>query len=377
MLSFIGSLIRLVGALARESSSSGGVYSALFIGQCVGALAQPMFVNIVAYISMLWFPESERDLATTIGSMFSPLGNALGQILPPALVSQSDDGTVTGMSSLQGVECALCAVSLVLVFLFFQSEPPTPPSAVALNRNLIESSVTGKNENVSEESTDHYASFKNELMLLFTDRNFVILFTVFSLGLGLFNALLTLLYQFIQPYGYSNDDAGNFGAAFIVAGLVGAAFAGWLLNKYKRYNLTLKVYIVLVVTAILVFVCELKANNLTALLVAFVYLGFTMLPLLPIFMETCAETTFPVSEDVSVGALLVGTYFEKHDCCRFICGVFQSCFLPFFFVHSRWKYFWGGIHLCTAGFDSAALARTSTFGPGESSVTRYVSNFSF
>lgn len=305
-LSFFGSLIRLFGALAYNSSTSGGIYSALFIGQCISALAQPMFINIVAYISMLWFPESERDFATTIGSMFSPLGNALGQILPPAFVSQSDDGSIVGMSGLQGVECALCAVSLLLVIIFFQSEPPTPPSTVALNRSLIESNVEVNNDNSTPESADHYSSFKQELTMLFTDRNFVILFTVFSLGLGLFNALLTLLFQFIQPYGYSNDDAGNFGAAFIVAGLIGSALAGWILNKYKRYNLTLKVYIVLVVTAILVFVCELSANNLVPLLIAFIYLGATMLPLLPIFMETCAETTYPVSEDVSVGALLVG-----------------------------------------------------------------------
>lgn len=309
MLSFVGSLIRLIGALARDSSSSAGIYSALFIGQCISALAQPMFVNIVAYISMLWFPEAERDLATTIGSMFSPLGNALGQVLPPALVSEQD-GTISGMSALQGVECVLCAVSLLLVVVFFQSEPPTPPSAVALNRSMIQSSTdvgdAKKSTSAPSDASDHYGSFQKELKLLFTDRNFVILFTVFSLGLGLFNALLTLLYQFIQPYGYSNDDAGNFGAAFIVSGLIGSALAGWILNKYKRYNLTLKIYIVLVVTAILVFVCELSADNLNALLISFVYLGFTMLPLLPIFMETCAETTYPVSEDVSVGALLVG-----------------------------------------------------------------------
>jgi Na+/melibiose symporter-like transporter len=198
--------------------------------------------------------------------------------------------------------------------LFFQSEPPSPPSAVALNRkNLIDSSNNNNTQegdkgekSDNQSSSDHYASFKQELTVLFTDRNFVILFTVFSLGLGLFNALLTLLFQFIQPYGYSNDDAGNFGAAFIVAGLIGSALAGWILNKYKRYNLTLKVYIVLVVTAILVFVCELSSDNLAALLISFIYLGFTMLTLLPIFMETCAETTYPVSEDVSVGALLVG-----------------------------------------------------------------------
>ena len=27
-----------------------------------------------------WFPVSERDLAVTVGSLFNPLGNAVGQV---------------------------------------------------------------------------------------------------------------------------------------------------------------------------------------------------------------------------------------------------------------------------------------------------------
>ena len=40
--------------------------------------------------------------------------------------------------------------------------------------------------------------------------------------MGFFNSLLTLLNQIIAPHGYSNDDAGTFGAVFIGLGLVGA-----------------------------------------------------------------------------------------------------------------------------------------------------------
>ena len=32
---------------------------------------------------------------------------------------------------------------------------------------------------------------------------------VFSIGMGTFNAIMVLLYQMIEDYGYSNDDAGS------------------------------------------------------------------------------------------------------------------------------------------------------------------------
>jgi FLVCR family MFS transporter 7 len=61
---------------------------------------------------------------------------------------------------------------------------------------------------------------------LLRNKHYLILLLAFSVGLGMFNALITLLYQLVEPRGYSNDQAGYFGAVLISAGLVGAAFTG-------------------------------------------------------------------------------------------------------------------------------------------------------
>lgn len=61
---------------------------------------------------------------------------------------------------------------------------------------------------------------------LLRDRNFLILLFGFSVGLGVFNALLTLIAQLVQPCGYDSSDAGLFGGVLIGAGLLGAAIAG-------------------------------------------------------------------------------------------------------------------------------------------------------
>jgi predicted MFS family arabinose efflux permease len=51
------------------------------------------------------------------------------------------------------------------------------------------------------------------------------------------------LTQIVTPYGVSVDDAGYLGAAFIVAGLVGAFATGIFIDKTRRHKLILKTFV--------------------------------------------------------------------------------------------------------------------------------------
>jgi FLVCR family MFS transporter 7 len=151
-----------------------------------------------------------------------------------------------------------------------------------------------------------FADFKEEFLLLWNNKDYLILFTVFSIGAGFFNAIVTLLNQIVAPFGYSNDDAGTFGAVFILAGLVGAAIIGKIMEKTKAYKTVLRVGITLYVLTTIFTLLMLFSNNFWPLTVAWGLLGMFVLPLLPVVMENCAETTYPVSEEVSMGILFTG-----------------------------------------------------------------------
>jgi FLVCR family MFS transporter 7 len=71
-----------------------------------------------------------------------------------------------------------------------------------------------------------FVALRADLNKLFSDKNYVVLFVAFSVGLGVFNTLMTLINQLVAPHGYSNDDAGTFGAVLIVTGLIGAGVVG-------------------------------------------------------------------------------------------------------------------------------------------------------
>lgn len=90
-LTTIGTIIRYIAALSNKSLGDGNTYILMFLGQSCSALAQPMFLNSPSSVASTWFAVNERDISTTIGSMFSPIGNAVGQLLPVAFVSESSE----------------------------------------------------------------------------------------------------------------------------------------------------------------------------------------------------------------------------------------------------------------------------------------------
>lgn len=68
-------------------------------------------------------------MATTIASLFNPLGNAFGQVLPAIFVTQQDSsGHISGMTNLLIAEAVICFLSLAAAYVYFQEKPPTPPS---------------------------------------------------------------------------------------------------------------------------------------------------------------------------------------------------------------------------------------------------------
>jgi MFS family permease len=130
-LTVAGALLRYIAALNDGHNSHATTYFLMLLGQSLGALAQPIFLGYPAALASIWFSVEERDIATTIGAMFSPIGNAVGQLVPVMIVDQSGDddgGTIHGMTDLMLVELIICIVPLILCFLLFKDAPLTPPS---------------------------------------------------------------------------------------------------------------------------------------------------------------------------------------------------------------------------------------------------------
>jgi hypothetical protein len=150
---------------------------------------------------------------------------------------------------------------------------------------------------------------QRELWVLFTNRDYVILFFAFTVIVGILNGLLPLFNQMLGPHGYSNADAGTMAAVIIVVGLIGAIVGGVIMEKTRAYRTIMKVYVVTTGAVGLLFYTMMIPDNFWPLIVSAALLGFFALPILPIMMEVCAESTYPIPEEVSTGMLHNGANF--------------------------------------------------------------------
>lgn len=129
----VGAFFRFIGVYVRNSVGGTSAYVMVFIGTAIVAIVQPIYINFPPTVSAIWFPVAERDIATAIGSMSNPVGNAIGTLIPVFIVyrNSSDDdkgSSIQGMSTLMLVEFLAVLVPLIVAWFSLMDSPPTPPS---------------------------------------------------------------------------------------------------------------------------------------------------------------------------------------------------------------------------------------------------------
>lgn len=362
----VGAALNAISAWMRYGacfiSSPHTSFALLLVGQCVGGVAQPIFTNLPSRIAGDWFPVTERDLGTVAGAMSNPLGNAVGSVVPSLLVNGPDD-----IPLLMIIQAGWSTALAVGVLLFVRDRPPTPPSAGAAGKlnavhalqhelehklhphhhhhhdhgaSLNGGASSGARPSVDEspvasaailaspvasvardaraasagtESIDIEAASASaaiwrmmaDFRILLTNPNYLRLLIAFGIGVGLFNALLTLLAQVLSPCGYESTDAGIAGGALLGAGLVAAIIMGLILEKTKAYVPLLKAGIVFSLTGTVFMLLALRPGNAAMSIASWAVMGFALLPLLPVSLENASECTYPIPEDSSSGLLLL------------------------------------------------------------------------
>lgn len=308
--------VRFFGSLLQASAPGAG-FAIIVIGQLIGALGQPIFTNAPTRIAGDWFPVKERDFSTIVCAMSNPIGNAIGAAVPSFVVNGPGD-----IKWLLLGQAVVATLGYAGSWMYVKDHPPTPPSAAAEGRLLkhaelaqavqaadLEASRTGSSS--SSPASAHLAkeAFQRlaaDLKGIMKNKNVWFLLAGFALGLGLFNALLTVLSQYVATCGYGNDTAGYAGGALLGAGLAGAVVAGYIMERTRAYVPLLRVGIVGALACALLMLSSMVPDQPGRLVASFGLLGFWLIPLLPLALENAAEVTYPVPEDQSACLLLIG-----------------------------------------------------------------------
>ncbi|KAK9747270.1 Major Facilitator Superfamily [Popillia japonica] len=128
----VGMIGTTLGAWIKIFSIRPDLFWVSFMGQIVVFTFQTFILSLPPQIAAVWFGPNEISTACFIGIFGTQLGTALSFVLPPLIVKNHDNLDEIGeeLSYLFYGIAVFCTVATILVFLFFKSEPPLPPSKV-------------------------------------------------------------------------------------------------------------------------------------------------------------------------------------------------------------------------------------------------------
>ena len=270
----IGALLMGVFGFLRFIAGNNYILALIF---SIGiAIAQPFLLNTITKLSANWFPETERTTATGISLIATALGVALGMIMTPILV------ITLNFRSMLFVYGIIALISSIVFVILIKNKPPTPPSS-----NFV---------------IDKIYMFKG-FKLLFSNRNFVILAVIFTLGMGSFNFITTYVELIVIPRGFDSIFAGILGMALLSGGITGTIIMSLLSDKLKHRKSIMILSMIIATVSLLVFSFSYDA---LLLIISMACFGFGLMGSGPVTLEYAVDATKPVPEASSNGILMMG-----------------------------------------------------------------------
>jgi len=218
----IGSLLLAFAGLAKGIWA--GSFAAQIAAQTVLAIAQPFIINAVTAVSVRWFPLRERGTAAGLASLSQYLGFIAAMGLTPLLVVSDPTRADYG----KGMDTALLVYG---IFSFV-----TGIAALLL--------IKERPANVQADDSHQYSGFVKEVRAILSHRDMRILILLFFIGLGIMNAVSTMVDSIAGNLGVRDSD-GLIGVFMILGGIIGAVIIPMLSDKLRKRKLFLVLCIAL------------------------------------------------------------------------------------------------------------------------------------
>jgi Sugar phosphate permease len=278
----------LAGAAGLAKGVFAQSFAVVLVAQILLAVSQPFILNAATTLGARWFPLKERGLAVGLASLAQYLGVVAAMAIGPLLVvgDSSSPAYGQGVGTLLLVYGIATAIAALLSILIVRERP----SGIA-------------------EEEEERLDVRRGLRILFASRDFRLLILLFTIGLGVFNALSSMVDSVAAHIGV-NDSDGLIGTFMILGGIVGALTLPAFSDARRRRKPFLVVAMAGMVPAVacLAFADRLASTASGAYGIAKVAaaaLGFFVLSAGPIGFQYAAEVGRPAPESSSQGILLL------------------------------------------------------------------------
>lgn len=269
----IGALLTGIFALTRALFA--GNFTAVAISQFIIAIGQPFLLNITTKAAANWFPFEERATADGLLTMAQYAGFAIPMVLSPILVES------VGVQKMLFAYSVIALLSMLAVLIFIREKPAVPPPGPAYER-------------------DDFS--RNAIGALLKNRGYVMCLICAFISIGIFNTILTLIETILKGRGITPAEAGIIGAAFVVAGVIGAIVLPIISDK-----MGVRIRFLLIAVSLLVplYLGLTFVKSFMVLVVIAAVAGFSIMGVAPILFQHSSEVAYPAQEGTSLGMILL------------------------------------------------------------------------
>ena len=250
-------------------------FTMICISQFLIAAGQPFLLNVTTKITANWFPFEERATADGILTMAQYAGFAIPMVLSPML---AESAGIVPMLKLYGI---IGLVAMVIVIVFTKEKPAVAPPGPA-----------------AEKQSFSFDAIKS----LLKNKPYLLSLACAFISIGIFNTILTLIETVLMPRGITSAEAGIIGAAFVVAGVVGAVVSPTISDKVGRRMPFLLIAVCLLIPLYLGLTF---LDTYIILVVIAGISGYSIMGVAPILFQHGSEVAYPAPEGTSLGLILL------------------------------------------------------------------------
>jgi MFS family permease len=286
-----GAILTATGGIIK--ALSGTNFSLLLAGQIILAIGQPFVINAATALTAKWFPVKERAIATGLATLSQYIGIIIAMIVTPLLVvsKASDPNYGSGIDSMLKIYGILTVLLSVTGIILLKEKPAIPVSSdLGINLN-----------------------FTQGIRHIFKLRDMWMMVILFTIGLGIFNAISSMVDSIAEYLGVV-DSNGMIGGLMLIGGIIGAIIIPILSDHFRKRKLFLVICITGMVPSLAGIVLapaitgghgvNPEAAYKISLAASFM-LGFFVMSAGPIGFQYAAEVSVPAPESTSQGLLLL------------------------------------------------------------------------
>lgn len=150
---------------------------------------------------------------------------------------------------------------------------------------------------------------------LLSTLEFWLILIPFSVYVGFFNSVSSLLNQILSPYAFTETEAGIAGGILIIVGLISSAVISPITDRFKHYLATIRVLVPIVAICYIALIFAPPSPvGIAPSYVVLALLGASSFALLPVVLEYLVEITYPFSPEIGsticwTGGQLLGAVF--------------------------------------------------------------------